>query len=211
MTAACRNLARQCVTLLPPDRDPSAAERVDSLVRWALAFSVAARQHLREDPDLSGLAGLVRPERATEVSRAAHRPLYVLERLSAELVGCQRARLLDTVERSALDNNLRAMVEALGGMERIARTRMPFAYIVHLRSFLVLWLLALPFTMVRGPGGAEAGASCALARPPACPPARAPRAGELPALGRDPRVRARRLLAARPRGDRRRGRAPVWA
>jgi putative membrane protein len=38
---------------------------------------------------------------------------------------------------------------------------MPFAYIVHLRSFLVIWLMALPFTMVQYLGWAAIGA-CAL-------------------------------------------------
>lgn len=38
--------------------------------------------------------------------------------------------------------------DQLGACERILKTKLPFAYIVHLRTFLVLWLLALPFVLV---------------------------------------------------------------
>lgn len=154
INAACRNFSRQCIAHMAPARDhgsrtePHAAERVDSLVRWAVAFAVTVKQHLRDDSDIAELKGLVRSVHVRDIAKAAHRPLYVLERMSTELVACQRAGLVDSVEKIAIDVNLGIMTAALGAMERIVRTRMPFAYIVHLRSFLVLWLLALPFTMV---------------------------------------------------------------
>ena len=158
VTACCRNFTRQVIAhigpeprgaLFAPASEPSAAERVDTLVRWAVAFAIVAKQHLRDERELSTtLRGIIRTTHAREVQAAKHRPLFVAERITMELAAAQRAGLLDSVEKMALDANLSAMVRAVTSMERIVRTRMPFAYIVHLRSFLVLWLLALPFTMV---------------------------------------------------------------
>lgn len=48
----------------------------------------------------------------------------------------------------ALDANLTQYEDDLGACERILKTKMPFAYIIHLRFFLVIWLLALPFVLV---------------------------------------------------------------
>lgn len=36
----------------------------------------------------------------------------------------------------------------LGACERILKTKMPFAYIVHLRTFMLAWLMVLPFVLL---------------------------------------------------------------
>jgi putative membrane protein len=147
MTVACRNLARQSIAHITQDRD--GAERIDSLVRWTISFALVLKQHLRGDRELSAeLKGLVRSAHIVDISRQQHRPIYVLERISAELVDARRRGHLDVVEQIAIDANVTALTDSLGVMERILRTKMPFAYVVHLRSFLVIWLLALPFTLV---------------------------------------------------------------
>jgi hypothetical protein len=51
-----------------------------------------------------------------------------------------------------LDAALNGLGDSLGSAERILDTRMPFALIVHLRTFLSLWLLALPYAMVEDLG-----------------------------------------------------------
>jgi putative membrane protein len=47
-----------------------------------------------------------------------------------------------------LEGHLREMVADLQSCARIVGTPMPFAYLVHLRSFVVLWLAALPFAFL---------------------------------------------------------------
>ena len=47
----------------------------------------------------------------------------------------------------AIDNALRALEDSIGNLERLL-TPMPFMYVAHLRTFLFLYLLSLPFVLV---------------------------------------------------------------
>jgi hypothetical protein len=49
---------------------------------------------------------------------------------------------------SSLVRHVDALVDLCGTMERIRGTRLPIAYVAHLRTFLVLYLLSLPFVYV---------------------------------------------------------------
>ena len=44
-------------------------------------------------------------------------------------------------------NDLKALVDALGGCERIAKTPMPFGYLAQLRIFILVWLISWPFAL----------------------------------------------------------------
>jgi predicted membrane chloride channel (bestrophin family) len=46
-----------------------------------------------------------------------------------------------------VSNDLKALVDALGGCERIAKTPMPFGYLAQLRIFILLWLISWPFAL----------------------------------------------------------------
>jgi putative membrane protein len=48
----------------------------------------------------------------------------------------------------AIDNNVQQLIDYLGACERIQKTPLPFAYVVHLRRALVLYCLTLPFALV---------------------------------------------------------------
>jgi putative membrane protein len=48
----------------------------------------------------------------------------------------------------ALDQNVQQLIDALGGCERIRKTPLPYAYVVHLRRALVLYCFTLPFALV---------------------------------------------------------------
>ncbi|HEU4535955.1 MAG TPA: bestrophin family ion channel, partial [Polyangiaceae bacterium] len=47
-----------------------------------------------------------------------------------------------------LDQNVQLLIDYLGGCERIHKTPLPFAYMVHLRRALVLYFFTLPFAIV---------------------------------------------------------------
>ena len=49
---------------------------------------------------------------------------------------------------TALDQNVQALIDYIGGCERIHKTPLPFAYMVHVRRRLVLYCIALPFALV---------------------------------------------------------------
>ncbi len=49
----------------------------------------------------------------------------------------------------ALDQNVHLLTDHLGACERIHKTPLPFAYVVHLRRALILFCFTLPFALVR--------------------------------------------------------------
>eukprot|EP00746_Dinoflagellata_sp_MGD_P133132 gnl/MRDRNA2_/MRDRNA2_66827_c0_seq1.p1 gnl/MRDRNA2_/MRDRNA2_66827_c0~~gnl/MRDRNA2_/MRDRNA2_66827_c0_seq1.p1 ORF type:complete len:290 (+),score=34.74 gnl/MRDRNA2_/MRDRNA2_66827_c0_seq1:111-872(+) len=72
-----------------------------------------------------------------------------------------RECVMEAVERKvmspyhmAMENNIKSLGTVLAGFERVMSTRIPFAYIAHLRTSILLYLLALPFFLVKGLGWA---------------------------------------------------------
>jgi putative membrane protein len=51
-----------------------------------------------------------------------------------------------------LDQNVQLLIDYLGGCERIHKTPLPFAYVVHLRRALILYCFTLPFALVESFG-----------------------------------------------------------
>jgi putative membrane protein len=47
-----------------------------------------------------------------------------------------------------IDQNVQLLIDYQGGCERIVRTPLPFAYMLHLRRTLILFLVTLPFALV---------------------------------------------------------------
>ena len=47
-----------------------------------------------------------------------------------------------------MDQNIQLMIDYLGGCERIKKTPLPFAYMVHIRRALILYCTTLPFALV---------------------------------------------------------------
>eukprot|EP01052_Picozoa_sp_SAG31_P023814 SAG31_NODE_1987_length_6724_cov_18.235925_5_plen_74_part_00 len=62
-----------------------------------------------------------------------------------------------------MDANITDFEDELGACERILKTPFPFAYVVHLRTFMVLWLLALPYALVSTCGWATIPTICVVA------------------------------------------------
>ena len=51
------------------------------------------------------------------------------------------------VSQVAIDNALKALESSIADAERLL-TPMPFTYVVHVRTFLLIYLLGLPFILV---------------------------------------------------------------
>ena len=139
-----RDLARQAITYMGDDT------HVDAMVRYTIAFAVTMKRHLRFERELGELLtkGVLTAEQISEIQTAKHMPLLVCERLTETIRSAKLKGLISDIEAMALDANVTDFEDELGGCERILKTKMPFAYIIHLRTFLVLWLFALPFALL---------------------------------------------------------------
>lgn len=146
VTNRTRDFARQVIAYIA---DEGLRER---LVRHDVAFAAALKQTLRRSTDLSELQGVLPAKDLADVAGARHMVLSVLQRMSADLREAHARGLVDSVEKMALDLNLTAFEDYTGMCERILKTKLPFAYVSHLRTYLLLWLALLPFALVHHNG-----------------------------------------------------------
>ncbi|HEX2854039.1 MAG TPA: bestrophin family ion channel [Opitutaceae bacterium] len=138
-----RNVIRSARALMSDDR-----AFLEPVVRWTVAFPYACMHRLRGERSLGRATSQLSPAQVAEVLAEDHVPLAVATRLSRLIA---ESRLHGTFPERAvitIDNNIRSMVESIGTCERIQDTPLPFAYVVHLRRALMLFLLTLPFALV---------------------------------------------------------------
>lgn len=119
---------------------------VQELARWTAAFPVASMQYLRGVK--SALPADLPGEQAEAAQKAEHPVLAVAQRLSDCLAEATRRKAISDVARTSVDQNITLLVDYHGGCERIRKTPLPFAYVVHLRRALMLYCFTLPFALV---------------------------------------------------------------
>ena len=143
---ASRDLARGAVTYLAAD-----PARRDAVLGWTAAFAHAAMASLRGGPaaGLGPMAGALPGEQTRAAIGASSVPLAVATRIGRELADARDDGHLSDIVLTHLDLDVRQLTDCLGACERIKRTPMPFAYVVHLRRALILYCFSLPFGLVR--------------------------------------------------------------
>lgn len=138
-----RNLARAAGVFLRGD-----PELYRALVQWTVCFPYAATAVLRGQVDLGPMATALPPGEVEEARTAQHSALAVARKVSQLLdEGRRRGHYSDYVQLQ-LDQNVQLLVDYLGGCERIHKTPLPFAYMIHLRRALILYFFSLPFALV---------------------------------------------------------------
>jgi putative membrane protein len=78
------------------------------------------------------------------VARSAHLPTAVAQQISATLRDARDRGLISDFVMTAIDQNVQLLVDDIGGCERIHKTPIPFAYMVHVRRALIVYCLSLP-------------------------------------------------------------------
>jgi putative membrane protein len=118
------------------------------LVRWTAAFAHTTRRTLRGQRELPEVAALLGDDEAGRLAAARHMPTAVSMRLAALLREARErpgAEPLALVPAELARNQL---LDHLGGCERIVKTPLPRVYGIHIRRFLLLFLLTLPFGLL---------------------------------------------------------------
>ncbi len=143
-----RNLVRSATVLLRGDR-----ELLHELTRWTAIFPYAVARGLRGERGLGPLVAANPPdEMMAMVEGGQHAALAVAVRMTDTLNRARERGLISDILYTSLDRNTQDLVGYLGGCERIRKTPLPFAYIVHLRRALVLYCYTLPFALVSSYG-----------------------------------------------------------
>jgi ion channel-forming bestrophin family protein len=127
----------------------------DEAIRWTAAFAIATMDLLRDETDIrtDNYAGILNEKHIATLTAQRHPPLYAADRVRLNI---KRVFHVDsntpmsvsvsrTQELNTLENQLNTMIWCGGGMERIKATPLPMVYVSHLRTFLILNLVILPY------------------------------------------------------------------
>ncbi len=142
-----RNLIRGATEQFGADR-----EGLFELTRWTAVFPFAVASGLRGEGGIGPLAKQFSAQEVASVTQAQHVGLAVASRMTAILNRARREGRFSDLVYVALDQNIQQLVDNLGACERIRKTPLPFAYVVHLRRALVVYCFTLPFALVASYG-----------------------------------------------------------
>mmetsp|Transcript_8380 Transcript_8380/g.21433 ORF Transcript_8380/g.21433 Transcript_8380/m.21433 type:complete len:538 (-) Transcript_8380:137-1750(-) len=139
----------------------AAAFMVDELhytrvIIYTIAFAYATKQQLRGRKfEKAEMAGLFSDEETDLMNQVEHIPMLMIDEIrrtiKTELIitkqtpGGLPSKSLDLV----MAKDIKALVDQMGGAERIAKTPMPFGYLAQLRIFILLWLVTWPCALVK--------------------------------------------------------------
>ena len=142
-----RNLARMIwVSVM----EKSSKDREDKIIilHLLVVFAIATKLHLRGKPINSEVIDLI-PEDWYDKLHEVHNPPLQVALLIGEYLQQQFERnCINSYQLTAMLKLLDAMVDVLGGCERILKTPIPVAYSIHLKQLLLIYCLTLPFQLV---------------------------------------------------------------
>ena len=144
ITNRTRDVARQALAWIAPKNWAI----VEQIVRWTVAYAEVTKNHLRYENQTVALDGVLSPLDLKHLKRCRHQPILAMEKISDLLGFAHRQGLISDIQAMRLDENMTSFEDELGALERILRTSLPFAYVVHVRVLTLLWLCVLPFASV---------------------------------------------------------------
>ena len=145
MVEMCRVVA-SATLIAAPHEYPHLLQHRDELLRWTVAFPVSVKNYLRAEAGRAGeLEGVLPAEECGPLLAAAHQPLHCLHKMRVAACRIALGSPFEPTLASALHADIIASVAtltgAMGAMERINNTPLPFAYAAHVRLFLLLYLV----------------------------------------------------------------------
>jgi putative membrane protein len=134
----------------------------DEVIRWIVAFNVALMHYMRGIRTLhrGTLLGVLNEDEIRKLEGLPHPPVHTAERIRRHLnaafhfadntpipiAQARRPRLYP------LENQLNILILEMSALERIHATPLPLVYVTHLRTFLLCFLLAVPYIWERNLG-----------------------------------------------------------
>ena len=142
-----RNLARM-IWVSVIENSPRDREEKSKILRLLVVFAIATKLHLRGQAINSEIIDLI-PEYWYERLHKVHNPPLQVALLIGEYLQQEFDRnCINSYQLTAMLKLLDAMVDVLGGCERILKTPIPVAYSIHLKQLLLIYCLTLPFQLV---------------------------------------------------------------
>ena len=144
ITNQSRNLG--IIVLANGSEDPRWCREV---VGWIAAFGHVTRRSLRHQKTYSEIEELVGAANVEWVAKAEHKPTAVAWKIAGLLRNARDSGLLDRFAYLRAEEQRALLIDHVGGCERILKTPLARAYVVLIRQFIVLFLVTLPFALLK--------------------------------------------------------------
>jgi putative membrane protein len=144
---AVHNLARHSWVVVRENDSNDRMLKVE-VMRLLVAFPVAAKLYLREEPVNNELAEVLPTERYLELQKVTSPPLQIAFWIEDYIQEQYKRKCITGYQVSAMHKLLDRMVDSLGSCDRIVKTPIPLVYDIRLKEILLAYCLALPFQLV---------------------------------------------------------------
>ena len=147
MIEYCRNFASEASVYC--SHDPALR---DQIIKWVAAAPVAIKNFLRKDSgDPQELLGILSDAECTQLFQAPHQPLLVWDVLRMYVfqmaTDSPLEPMLSATAFKTMSDSINGLNSALGMLERLASTPLPFIYVAFLRVTMTGYLILLPLTV----------------------------------------------------------------
>lgn len=127
-------------------------ERKISALRLLPAFAIAKKLYLRCETASEELKPWVSPFQYSILQNLQNMPLEISRLLGDYLQQEYRRGLLTNHQLASIHTLMNNLMDNVGGCERILKTPIPPAYVIHLNQLVFIYCLILPFQFVKDLG-----------------------------------------------------------
>lgn len=124
----------------------------NEMTKWLVTFAFAHKESLRFQNDFKELETWLSTEEMNTLKNAPHIPLFVSSQIARLLEMARQNKQIDTLFLVEFEVQRAALIDSIGGNERIVKTPMPLVYAIKARRFIFLYLLLLPFSLINEAG-----------------------------------------------------------
>ena len=142
-----RNLSRS-IWIAIAEQEPTDRQEKIVVLRLLVAFAIATKLHLRSENLDSEIATLLPTNYYKKLQTMNNPPLEIAFWIGDYLQQSYKKNRIHPYQLSAMLKLLDNMVDVLGICERILKTPIPLAYIIHLRQLIFLYCFTAPFELI---------------------------------------------------------------
>jgi len=141
-----RNIAININNLIPNQNEEK--ERFINLLK---AFPYALKEHLRSGVKMKELRMVAEPD-LNYLKKSFHKPNAIANKMQSYLNHMHKNGLVNDMQQYLLLNNINELIDILGKCERIKKTPIPISYAFLLKFFIIVYVLLIPFGLIKNMG-----------------------------------------------------------
>ena len=119
-----------------------------NMTKWLVAFAYANKESLRMQKNFDAINDWLSTEEITALKNSPHMPLFVSNKIAELLEQAKDKQQFDLFTFTEFEKYRAALIDSIGGCERILKTPMPLVYAIKTRRFILIYLLLLPFSLL---------------------------------------------------------------